>query len=609
MAVQPVTVTPPAGPVDAVAGGHVADVAAKRRNLDWLGLVPFLAFLALFLLLPTITVFAQALTGENGGVSTDSFREAITGQYQESFVQSIKLSAVTAIIGGVIGVMLAYAVARLRRPAWMRSAVIAFSGVAANLGGIALAFMFFATIGAQGLMTKILKTGGVDLIGHGITVYSFWGIAIVYLYFQIPLMVLVTLPAVDGLKPEWREAASNLGSSSWGYWRRVGIPVLAPSILGGALLLFANAFSAYATAYALSTGKLEAGVGPDPLLPPGQHRDGQGRAGLRAGRVDDPDHGRGHDRLPLVEKEGGAMAANVTEGAPPVAAPAPGAAPSAGRRRRHPGAAIVLILCGIYFFVPLIATGRFAFQRVPMARLGWSTLLDGWSMASLTRAFHDPVFGPSVLLSLKLAVGAILITQLILLPTSLWVHLRIPRARGLMDFLTLLPYVVPPIALVVGVAGAFRDRAPWFLNSDYCLVPFYAVLAMPFTYRALDAGIRAIDLRTLVDASRSLGAGWGTTIGRVLIPNLRAAIIGSSILTATVVLGEFVIASLLLKPTLPIFQYNYYSSEPQGGIALALLLIVATTLLLAIFTAVTRGRRGGGTAGGAPTIEPAAAVI
>jgi putative spermidine/putrescine transport system permease protein len=246
------SITVAGGDVRTAAGDHVR-VAARRRSWAWLGLLPFLAFLGLFLLVPTVTVFTQAFAGDHG-VTASAMNEAVNGQYQKSFAASIKLSVLTAVLGGIIGVMLAYALATLERPKFLRSGAIAFSGVAANLGGLPLAFAFLATLGAQGLATKILKSAGIDLISHGITAYSFWGLAVVYLYFQIPLMVLVTIPAVDGLKPAWREAATNLGSSSFNYWRRVGIPVLLPSILGGMLLLFANAFSAYATAYVLSTG-------------------------------------------------------------------------------------------------------------------------------------------------------------------------------------------------------------------------------------------------------------------------------------------------------------------------------------------------------------------
>jgi putative spermidine/putrescine transport system permease protein len=239
--------------LEIVAGDHAEPVAARRRNWDWLGLIPFLAFLGLFLIWPTITVFTQAFEGERG-VTTSAFTEALKGQYQRSFIASLKLSLVTALLGALVGVLLAYAAATLRRPKWLRSGVTAFSGVAANFGGIPLAFAFIAALGTQGLMTKIVKFGGYDLQDHGFSIYSFWGLVIVYLYFQIPLMVLVTFPAIDGLKPAWREAAANLGATPWGYWRRVGIPVLTPSILGGILLLFANAFSAYATAYALTAG-------------------------------------------------------------------------------------------------------------------------------------------------------------------------------------------------------------------------------------------------------------------------------------------------------------------------------------------------------------------
>jgi putative spermidine/putrescine transport system permease protein len=142
-------------------------------------------------------------------------------------------------------------------PRWIRSAMTTFSGVAANFGGIPLAFAFIATIGSIGIVTKFLKEQlGIDIYGPGVgfTLFSTTGVELVYLYFQIPLMILVIAPAIDGLKREWREAASNLGATPWQFWRHVGIPVLMPSILGTVVLLFGNAFAAYATAYALTSG-------------------------------------------------------------------------------------------------------------------------------------------------------------------------------------------------------------------------------------------------------------------------------------------------------------------------------------------------------------------
>jgi putative spermidine/putrescine transport system permease protein len=242
-----------------VAADTVAadDVPARQRRArgggltSWLGLVPFFTFIGLFLVWPAVAVFTRAFE-QTEGADVPAMREAMTGQYQDYFVDSLKLSVVTAVIGGVIGTLLALVVARLQRPRWLRSAVAAFAGVAANMGGIILAFAFIAALGTQGLLTKAITSAGIDVPPQFIA--SFWGLVIVYLYFQIPLMLLVMLPAVDGLKPEWREAAANLGGTAMTYWRRVGIPVLAPAALGGMLLLFANAFAAYATAFALTTG-------------------------------------------------------------------------------------------------------------------------------------------------------------------------------------------------------------------------------------------------------------------------------------------------------------------------------------------------------------------
>ena len=259
------------------------------------------------------------------------------------------------------------------------------------------------------------------------------------------------------------------------------------------------------------------------------------------------------------------------------------------RRLGKLGPALITICCAVFFVLPLLAMARFSFQTVPMIRLGASTLFDGWSLESVGKAFGNPQFRSALGLSVRLGLGTVVMTLALLLPTVLWVHLRLPKARPFVEFLTVLPYVIPPIALVAGILP-LKPHARWFLNSNYSLVPFYTVLAMPFTFRALDAGIRALDVKTLVDASRSLGAGWGITLRRVLVPNLRAAIISSSFLTAAVVLGEYTMARVLLKRTFPAFMAQYQGSEPQGGMALALTALVATTVLFVLLSILTRQR-------------------
>jgi len=281
-----------------------------------------------------------------------------------------------------------------------------------------------------------------------------------------------------------------------------------------------------------------------------------------------------HDPVLDPEEEGGTLAGMTT---------------TSGRSYGRLGPVAVVVGCTIFFVLPLVAMARFALQSVPMVRLGWSTLFDSWSLSGITQIFSDDQFRSALSLSIQLALGTVVLTLALLLPTTLWVHLRLPRARPLVEFLTVLPYVIPPIALVAGIVP-LQPHARWFLNSDFSLVPFYTVLALPFTFRSLDAGIRAVDVNTLVDASRSLGAGWGRTLTRALIPNLRTAIVSSSFLTAAVVLGEFTIASVLLKRTLPQFTESYQQREPQAGMGLALLLILATTALFAVLTVVTRKR-------------------
>ena len=235
------------------AGSRASATSGRWSASVILPLVPYFTFVALFLLVPTVVLFTKAFRPVTGS-TTSAMVEAMNASNRSSFMFSLKLSLYSAVLGAIIGFLFALAASRIERPRRLRNLVTGFSGVAANLGGIPLAFAFIASLGAQGLFTRIMYHYGVDLYGAGFKIYDFWGIVVVYLYFQIPLMLLVMLPAIDGLRPTWREAAINIGASPFQYWRRVGLPILTPSLLGGTLLLFANAFSAYATAYALSSG-------------------------------------------------------------------------------------------------------------------------------------------------------------------------------------------------------------------------------------------------------------------------------------------------------------------------------------------------------------------
>ena len=252
--------------------------------------------------------------------------------------------------------------------------------------------------------------------------------------------------------------------------------------------------------------------------------------------------------------------------------------------------AVFLGLLALYFVVPQLAMARFAFQNVPVVLLHTDNLLSRWSVRPLLDALAQPALWTSARTSILIAVLAVLLNLALLLPLSILAEVQAPRLRPVLSAVTLLPWVIPPIALVVGVSATFRAVAPWFLASTYSLVPFYAIWAMPFTYRALDAGLRSINARTLVEAGRSLGASSGTLLLRVLIPNLGASIVAASGLTAALVLGEFAFASLLLKDTLPTYLVTYQRQVPQAGMALALTIMLLTALALGAVVHLLRRR-------------------
>jgi putative spermidine/putrescine transport system permease protein len=214
----------------------------------YLALLPFLAFVVVFLVVPTITVVVGAFQTEDGGFTLDNLRALGSEAALNALWKSVLLSASTAAIGAVLGALLSYLILSLGPRSLLRRITLSVCGVLAQFGGVTLAFAFISLLAFQGVLTVALRDStGFDIYGSG-WLFGLNGLIVVYVYFQIPLMVLVFTPALDGLRPEWREAAVNLGATTTQFWRQVGFPLLTPAFLGSMLLLFANAFAAYATA-------------------------------------------------------------------------------------------------------------------------------------------------------------------------------------------------------------------------------------------------------------------------------------------------------------------------------------------------------------------------
>jgi putative spermidine/putrescine transport system permease protein len=239
--------------------GAAATTPGLRRRLtgwwtwNWLGLAPFIIFIIAFQLFPAASIVVKSFQDTAGKFTFDNVNSLNTPLILGAYLSSIRISLLSALGGTLIGFFLAWAIVLGHLPTWIRSAVLSFSGVASNFGGIPLAFAFIATLGRTGILTLALKSVGI-LLYPDFSLYNVNGLILVYIYFQIPLMVLIIAPALEGLRREWQEASENLGASRFQYWRYIAMPVLLPSIVGTFALLFGNAFGAQATAYALIGG-------------------------------------------------------------------------------------------------------------------------------------------------------------------------------------------------------------------------------------------------------------------------------------------------------------------------------------------------------------------
>jgi putative spermidine/putrescine transport system permease protein len=242
-------------PVRAADSQPLGRRRARAALTAAVGILPFGLYITVFLAVPALAVMIGAFRTPTGHWTWQNISIASHGVYAHGFVMSIELSLLTSVVPGVLGVVVANAVLTSRGRV-LRRVVSSASGVFAQFGGVPLAFLFIATLGTTGLVTDWMKALGFDPWNHGFDLYTFFGVAVVYTYFQLPLMVLVITPALEGLRPAWREAASGLGARSWSYWRHVGGPVLFPSFLGGVLLLFGTSLSAYATAEVLTSGSI-----------------------------------------------------------------------------------------------------------------------------------------------------------------------------------------------------------------------------------------------------------------------------------------------------------------------------------------------------------------
>ena len=255
------------------------------------------------------------------------------------------------------------------------------------------------------------------------------------------------------------------------------------------------------------------------------------------------------------------------------------------RRRIAPSAVVWLLIGAAYFLIPLVATLLFSLKRNETGTC--------CTLANYGEILHDPQFWKSIRISFVLALETIVISLVLLVPTVYWVHLKLPRLRPVIGFLALVPFVVPPIVLVVGLLDFYRGSPSWFYGEPYgFLAAAYVILAFPYIYFSLDAGFRAIDVHTLTEASQSLGAGWPTTLLRVILPNIKTAAIAGALLTLAIVMGEYTIASLAAFDTFPVYiQYvNQNKAYPAAAVTLLSFGILWAAMVALVVAGRGRGR-------------------
>lgn len=576
-----------AGPSATPASPLSSAMAKHRQELGTLATtLPFFAYTACFLLAPTVIVIVGAFQDRSGNFTLANFNKMFEANTIAAFGTSILVSLASSLIGAVVGALASYALVIGAKPnGLLRRMVSAISSVLAQFGGVMLAFAFIATIGINGIGTMLIKT----LTGY--TVNPNWlsslpGLVTIYCYFQIPLMIIIFLPAVDSIRPQWREACESLGGNTFQYWTRVACPILAPPLhlrvpaavrlrvlrirdrRGPVLPAFDSGAAYDPRCHAQRTGPQPAGLCPG--------------AGIRN------DHRRGHRHAvePRRGKEGRTLAMTETSATKPPQLRA------ARARKQSIIKFVILFVTLAFLFVPLLAMLIFTLRHPLSGRWSaapWIAIFtgNGESLgADLT------VLWQGIGTSLALSAVTVVIMLVLLVPTMVIVHIRSKVLERAIEWVATLPLTIPAIVLVVGLGPIYRWLSADVLSTNPIWLCFaYVILVMPFAFRAIAVGLNSIDVKTLVEASRSLGASWPKVFFKVIIPNLWQSILSASFISIAVVLGEYTVASLLGRMNLQVALYQLGQSNSQISTAMSLLALLFGAVLLVALDLISDAMR------------------
>lgn len=570
------------------AGSSAISFAAHRRELGTIAVsIPFFAYTACFLLAPTVIVIVGAFQSADGSFIVANFNKLFEANTIAAFGTSILVSVASAVIGAIVGALASYALVIGSKPnGLLRRMISAISSVLAQFGGVMLAFAFIATIGINGVGTMLIK----QLTGYVVNpnwLSSLPGLITIYCYFQIPLMIIIFLPAVDSIRPQWREATESLGGNTFQYWTRVAGPILAPRFISAFLLLFASAFSAYATAAALFSQRSIL----VPLMIQGAMRNEM-----------DPNQQGFAQVLAFAMIVVVAMAVNANTQT--VSAQSeekqnmqesqtmPPQLRAARLGKQRIVKTIILTVTLLFLFVPLVSMFLFTIRHPLSGKWSFDPWIAIFTGDGSALGADLSTLWSGLGASLALCVVTVLIMLVLLVPTMVIVHIRSRRLERAIEWVATLPLTIPAIVLVVGLGPIYRWLSVDVLSTNPIWLCFaYVVLVMPFAFRALAVGLNSIDVKTLCEASRSLGASWPRVFFRVLIPNLWQSILSASFISIAVVLGEYTVASLLGRMNLQVALYQLGQSNSQISTAMSLLALLFGVILLVALDLISGAMR------------------
>jgi putative spermidine/putrescine transport system permease protein len=567
--------------------------AIGRTLSSWLGALPLLAVVGLFLVAPIAVLLARSFIAADG-FTLDVWSGLLASpQTRRALLTSISLGATCAVTSTLIGTPLAWLVSRLAaRP---RAAWLGILNVAAHFGGIGLAFAYVITFGAFGMVTLLLHGLGVDFQPPARD--SFAALVITYEYANVPLFVLLALPAMGIVRDEWSEAAQVSSATRWQFWRRVGLPLLAPFILGGALLSFTWAIGIYGIAYALA--------GASPTVP-------TRLLTLQIGQTLADDAVTGSARagalsvlLILLAVFALAVYRVLVRrglrwfgGHAPADARATNATPT---RRDVRGAGdahtwlrrALFAVVGLLLGLPLLAIGLYSVAT------RWTTgaLPEGYTLNNWLTTFADDRAAQAVLTSLSLSTLTTLLVLALVVPAVYWARTVNPRVRAALETAAAIPFALPFLVIGLAILQFSGMVMPSFQGTYPLLLAGYVAITFPFVYWAVDGAMAAAGVERLSQAAEACGARRRQIIWRVVLPNIRSGIASGALLAFATVVGEYALVSVLASSinTIPVWSAHRLlvrGSDPGfGPLAVVTLSVFGLLLVLALVVGrLTRGR-------------------